>query len=985
MSEPRQKFLLIGWDAADWQIISPMMERGEMPHLEQLVDGGVMAHLAAPQPVVSPLLWNSLATGVTPDQHGILGFSQFDAGEGKARPFGSADRKAPAIWDILSKQGHRTSVVNWPASHPAEPLNGTVVSDLFIQSSLTGPSFFEPAPVRPDSTYPPESATDLEPFRIAPGEIDADQIRLFVPRLADVDQTKDPHLQILARCLAESFTTHAVATWLLEHRPSDFMAVCYRGIANCSDAFMRFHPPRLAQISQLEFELYREVVAGVYRLHDLFLGRLLQLAGPNTTVILCSDHGYYSDHLRPPPMGQSGVEAESCHRPAGIFVARGAGFQKDALLHGANVLDITPTILQWHGLPVGRDMGGRPLAEAFIEAQKIQTIASWGELIQRPDSSKTPGGTIRAQTDLKSLPERWDPKHPIAIENQWSLVRVHLGEGHLIQVLPLLEELYEACPLRQDFAITLAESLFRIGLKSEAAQVAETVAAVFPSRPISDLCQVFLDIELRHQPDAALSRLETVEQKGGLSAVLWHYVGLLYLRLSRVAPALAAFNRCLELDPRNALGILGQARCHMHNEEYDRTIASALQAVGLNFSNAEAHFYLGAALAETGQPARALQAFEQCLKFDTMHLPAQRYFMRLGDANPDYKAKAAACRESWQARSATGFSRAQKVQRLRQEFHSRAAERRGLSEDSIKTLNRLYATSDSTRTDTPGKPPSVAFTHRVRPAIPGDIPQLLHMMPAVAQFGAEAALFMIEDTPGHCTGCVAVFAWTAGQDLHFDFLDHQDAGGFILGFVRQFARAHGYLRLVPLRSYAEASPQQHCLEQNGFVVTRELTKLEVETGHLWLDFDRAFQKLHKRGKLPELLRIIPLAEAPYLPVRDLLTSQVGGNALPLDRQLAAGHFCPLTSKVACVGPEVVGVMLASVAGGAADVEFTAVQPGPLRSSLYVVLGRELLAELRAQGVPTLRLSTYNPGIIKSARRAGGRTLGTQLQYALDLQ
>ncbi|MPN53859.1 hypothetical protein SDC9_201527 [bioreactor metagenome] len=166
---------------------------------------------------------------------------------------------------------------------------------------------------------------------------------------------------------------------------------------------------------------------------------------------------------------------------------------------------------------------------------------------------------------------------------------------------------------------------------------------------------------------------------------------------------------------------------------------------------------------------------------------------------------------------------------------------------------------------------------------------------------------------------------------------------------------------------------------------RALTKLEVEIAKLWLDFDGTYQKLLQKGKVPEQLRIVPLSGAPYLPVRDLLTAQVGGNALLLDRQLASGHFCSVSSKVACIGPEVVGVMLAHVTKEEAEVDFTAVQPGPLRSSLYVMLGRALLAELRAKGVPTLRLSTYNTGIIKSVRRAGGNALENQLHYGLDLR
>ena len=55
----------------------------------------------------------------------------------------------------------------------------------------------------------------------------------------------------------------------------------------------------MENVSETDFELYKDAVNSAYRLHDLLLGRLLQLAGPDTTVIILSDHGFHSDLLRP--------------------------------------------------------------------------------------------------------------------------------------------------------------------------------------------------------------------------------------------------------------------------------------------------------------------------------------------------------------------------------------------------------------------------------------------------------------------------------------------------------------------------------------------------------------------------------------------------------------------------------------------------------------------------------------------------------------
>ena len=69
-----RKILLIGWDAADWKIITPLIDQGLMPTMEKLVNGGVMGNLATLSPVLSPMLWNSIATGKRADKHGIYGF-----------------------------------------------------------------------------------------------------------------------------------------------------------------------------------------------------------------------------------------------------------------------------------------------------------------------------------------------------------------------------------------------------------------------------------------------------------------------------------------------------------------------------------------------------------------------------------------------------------------------------------------------------------------------------------------------------------------------------------------------------------------------------------------------------------------------------------------------------------------------------------------------------------------------------------------------
>ena len=62
-TRPVQRLLILGWDAADWQIIDPMLARGQMPNLAALIAAGTRANLRTMEPKLSPLLWSTIATG----------------------------------------------------------------------------------------------------------------------------------------------------------------------------------------------------------------------------------------------------------------------------------------------------------------------------------------------------------------------------------------------------------------------------------------------------------------------------------------------------------------------------------------------------------------------------------------------------------------------------------------------------------------------------------------------------------------------------------------------------------------------------------------------------------------------------------------------------------------------------------------------------------------------------------------------------------
>src|SRR5256885_12146338 len=102
-----RKVLLIGWDAADWEHINPLLEEGLMPTLDAFINRGVMGNLATLQPILSPMLWNSVATGKFADKHGIHGFIEPDPINGGARSYTRTLRTRKALLDIFTPSGLR--------------------------------------------------------------------------------------------------------------------------------------------------------------------------------------------------------------------------------------------------------------------------------------------------------------------------------------------------------------------------------------------------------------------------------------------------------------------------------------------------------------------------------------------------------------------------------------------------------------------------------------------------------------------------------------------------------------------------------------------------------------------------------------------------------------------------------------------------------------------------------------------------------------
>ena len=132
---PRQERLtVIGLDGADWQLLDRYVSEGIMPNLGQLVRRGERRVLLTQHPPLSPLVWTSMMTGVSPLEHRILDFARFHPVTHALEPITSDERAVPALWNIATYAGKRVEVFGMWATYPAEQVEGVVVTDRDVTS-----------------------------------------------------------------------------------------------------------------------------------------------------------------------------------------------------------------------------------------------------------------------------------------------------------------------------------------------------------------------------------------------------------------------------------------------------------------------------------------------------------------------------------------------------------------------------------------------------------------------------------------------------------------------------------------------------------------------------------------------------------------------------------------------------------------------------------------------------------------------------------
>ena len=638
MKKTKNKVLLLGWDAADWKLIDKFMAEGKMPSLKKFLSEGVRGNIATLDPPLSPMLWTSIATGKRAYDHGILGFVEPDPNGTDVRSINSTSRKVKAIWNILNQEGFKSNITAWWPSFPVEKINGNMVCN-FIQVAHEKKA--EDWVIGENMIHPISLKEELLELRVHPTEITPNLVEPFIPRLREIDTEKDPSLYRFINIFSQTITVHSIATHFLRNKPADFNAVYFDGLDHFSHVFMRYAPPKMTHIKQKYFDLYNQVIEGAYRFFDMMLETYLNLIDEDTTVLIVSDHGFHSDHLRPKfiPKDPAGPAVE--HRSLGVFCARGPQIKKGESIYGASIIDITPTLLTLFDLPIGKDMEGKPLLQIFNQNIEPKFIDSW---------ENVPGDDARHAESLRLDP--WAEKHAmdqlielgyiespgedkkknrdiISEETEFYLAKSYINGKKIEQAIPLLRELQAKRPEKARFAVALLHSL----LDKRHFLECKSIIDFYRSR--KEIKGYYLDYfegklnQTIFKPRLANEFFERALKDAGEWAELYFEVGKSLMALNQWSNAEIPIRKAIQIDGENAYYYNSLGVVLFRQERMEEALDSFFEAIERTYYIPSAHYHIGECFFYLNRIEESINAFLITLKLYPAHQNAHLRLIKI--------------------------------------------------------------------------------------------------------------------------------------------------------------------------------------------------------------------------------------------------------------------------------------------------------------------------------------------------------------------
>jgi len=585
-------------DGADWELLNELIDDDRLPNLKALSRGGTTSSTQTIEPTVAPLLWTTVATGLTPDRHGVLDFVE----HGHNTPIQSYARRAPALWDIAEAFGRHAEVINWWTAWPPTD-SGVAVFDA-------------PVELMNDAVAPPSASPKLQPLVVPVSTVGYPQIRRFLnitpdeyERAVNSGSSSDP-INVFRNVLAKTWSDHRAAIQLYREQSPLLLMMEYSGTDFVNHLFSPYHPPYREGISQENYRKYWPAVTNYYAEVDRLIGEWMSVLPAETTVIVMSAHGFRWGRTRPRQQPH-GNAALADHRNPGVFIAYGNHVVHNGSNHPFSVFDVTPTVLAILGLPQSSEMPGHAATWAFRDIQPVETVkvVSYSEFLDiRPTPSKVQLDPKLYQVTLQAVGHLNDPTRllvPLLDEDEMPKANA--------PVSPQRWGLYA-------YFNNLGVELKKQGKTSEAVDAFDRAIDINPTRPIPYLNEAMTLFD-RQQYAMADNMFVKAMERGLPEPDHWFVdYASLYRQHNMQARAIALLYKGRELFPQSFLITSNLGAMLVDAERYTEGLPELQRALGMQPSSTVVLNNLGVFCVKRKDYARALDYWNRSLAID-QHQP----------------------------------------------------------------------------------------------------------------------------------------------------------------------------------------------------------------------------------------------------------------------------------------------------------------------------------------------------------------------------
>lgn len=266
----RRRLLLIGVDAAEWQLVERFVADGRMPTVCRLLATGTRASLTTPSAQFPDTAWTAIHAGANPARTNKYFDLQYVAETQELVELDDDAIRNRPFWEYLSEAGLRVGVLDAPKFSLSDELNGFQVGNWGACSTKT--------------------ARGATPASLL-AEIDSRFPRHPVDSCDSFASTPDGHRELFAGLLEGIRTRGELAGWLLEREPCDVTFVAFSETHCAGHHLWRYFDPSHHLYETGDPFGLADAMGQVYEAIDREIGELIARAGDDVTTLVFSSQG----------------------------------------------------------------------------------------------------------------------------------------------------------------------------------------------------------------------------------------------------------------------------------------------------------------------------------------------------------------------------------------------------------------------------------------------------------------------------------------------------------------------------------------------------------------------------------------------------------------------------------------------------------------------------------------------------------------------